>query len=120
MPIHFKKGNGGKTLVMQVNGRLTKEDFKPFTAEFDRLVRQHGKLRVLADITGFKGLDGGALWEDLKLSVKHFDDLERMAVIGDKRWEEVLTNLAKPFNTMTLRYFDHADKATARTWLREG
>jgi hypothetical protein len=32
-----------------------KEDYEHFVPEFERLVRQHGKLRVLFDMTGFHG-----------------------------------------------------------------
>jgi hypothetical protein len=64
MPIQLDEQNGGKTLVVHVSGKLAKEDYQHFVPEFERLVRQHGKLRVLFDMTGFHGWEAGALWDD--------------------------------------------------------
>jgi hypothetical protein len=55
MPIQLNEENGGKTLVAHVSAKLTKADYEHFVPEFERLVRQHGKLRVLFDMTGFHG-----------------------------------------------------------------
>ena len=69
-------------------GRLAKADYEHFVPEFERLVRQHGKLRVLFDMTGFHGWDAGALWEDIKFDMKHFADIERLAMVGEKKWQQ--------------------------------
>jgi len=87
--------------------------------EFERLVRQHGKLRVLFDMAGFHGWDASALWEDIKFDVKHFSDIERLAMIGEKKWRHGMAIFCKPFTKATVRYFDHADAPEARKWLGE-
>ena len=38
-------------------------------------------------MTGFQGWDAGAAWEDLKFDLKHFGDIERLAMVGDKKWQ---------------------------------
>ena len=55
MPIQLNEENGGKVLVVHVSGKLAAADYEHFVPEFERLVRQHGKLRVLFDMTGFHG-----------------------------------------------------------------
>jgi hypothetical protein len=87
--------------------------------EFERLVRQHGKLPVLFDMAGFHGWDAGALWEDIKFDIKHFADIERLAMIGEKKWQQGMAAFCKPFTTATIRYFHHADVAEEQKWLRE-
>ena len=62
MPIQLDEQNGGQILVVHVSRKLAKADYEHFVPEFERLVRQHGKLRVLFDMTGFHGWDAGALW----------------------------------------------------------
>ena len=88
--------------------------------EFERLVKQQGKLRLLFDMTGFHGWDAGAMWEDIKFGSRHFADIERLAMVGDKKWQQGMATFCKPFTTATIRYFDHADAAGARKWLSEG
>ncbi len=87
MPIQLNEENGGKFLVVHVTGTLVKADYGPFVSEFERLLRLHGKLRVLFDMTGLHGWDAGAAWEDLKFDLKHFADIERLAMVGDKKWQ---------------------------------
>ena len=85
MPIQFNEENGGRVLVVHVSGKLAKADYEHFVPEFERLVRQHGKLRVLFDMTSFHGWEPAALWADIKFDIKHFADIERLAMVGDKK-----------------------------------
>ncbi len=57
----------------------------------------YGRIRVLMDLQDFHGWDFGAAWADFTFGLKHLGQLERCAVVGDKRWEEWLTDLGKPF-----------------------
>jgi hypothetical protein len=119
MPIQFNEENGGKILVIHISGKVVKADYKPFVPEFERLLQQHGKPRVMFDITDFHGWDAGGLWEDIKFDIKHFTDIERLAVVGDKKWHQGMAMFCKPFTKATIRYFDHAEAAEARKWLEE-
>ena len=47
MPIQLNEENSGKVLAIHVSGKLVKADYGHFVPEFERRVRQHGKLRVL-------------------------------------------------------------------------
>ncbi len=117
MPIQFNEENGGKTLAVHVSGKLVKSDYAQFVPEFERLAHAHGKVRVLFDMVGFHGWEAGAAWADIKFATKHFSDIERLAVVGEKKWQHGLATFAKPFTRATVRYFDHAAAAEARTWL---
>lgn len=119
MPITLKEENGGRTVVVHVSGKLVQDDYEHFVPEFDRLVAQHGKLRVLFDITDFHGWTAGALWEDTKFALHHFNKIERLAFIGEKKWQEGMATFSKPFTKAEVKYFDHTDAADARTWLEK-
>ena len=118
MPIQLNEEKDGTMLVVHVTGKLVKTDYEQFVPEFERLVQQHGKLRVLFDMTGFHGWEAGALWEDTKFAIKHFTDIERLAMVGEKKWQQGMATFCKPFTKATIRYFDH-DAAEARKWLDE-
>lgn len=117
MPIQLNEENAGKLLAVHVNGTLAKADYEHFVPEFERLVGLHGKLHVLFDMTGFHGWTVGALWEDTKFAMHHFRDIDRLAVVGEKKWQEGMATFCKPFTKATVKYFDHADAAEARKWL---
>ena len=84
---------------------------------FGRSFRQHRKLRVLFDMTGFHGWEAGALWEDIKFDVKHFVDIERIAMVGGKKWQRGRAVFCKPITKATVRYFDHASALESRKWV---
>ena len=119
MSIQLTEENDGKVLVVHVSGKLIKADYERFVPEFERLVRKHGKLRLLFDMTGFHGWDLSAAWEDFKFGVEHFADIERLAMVGEKQWQHGMATLCKPFTKAMVRYFEHAEAAEALKWLDE-
>jgi len=58
-----------------------------------------------------------ALWDDLKFDLRHCADIERLAMVGDARWEQGVSQFCRPFTTATIRYFDHSMIAEARNWI---
>jgi hypothetical protein len=119
MPVQIKRENSGKLVTVQVSGKLTKADYENCVPEFEQLIRAHGKLRLLIEINDFQGWEPVALWDEIKLDIKHFSDIERIAVVGEKKWEHGLETFYKPFSKATIRYFDRANAAEAWKWLRE-
>lgn len=58
-----------------------------------------------------------ALWEDVKFDVKHFNDIERLAIVGESAWEKWMAAFCKPFTTAKIRYFPAEQLAEARAWI---
>ncbi len=119
MPIQLKEVNDEKSITVHVSGKLISEDYEHFAPEFERLVGLHGKLRVLFDMTDFHGWTAGAVWADTKFAMHHFSDIERLAMVGEKKWQEGMATFCKPFTKAIVKYFDHADAWAANTWLAE-
>jgi hypothetical protein len=40
--------------------------------------------------------------------------MERLAMVGETRWQHGMATFCKPFTTATVHYFDCADAAAAR------
>jgi hypothetical protein len=119
MPIDLTETSGGKVLEVKVTGELTHGDYQSCVAAFERLLSQHGRLRVLYDLVNFRGWEVAALWDEIKFDVKHVSDIERMALVGDKTWEKWMAEFVKPFTRATVRYFDHDQIAAAHAWIAE-
>ena len=119
MAIELREEDGGRMLTVRLSEKLHKSDYEQFVPEVERLIRQHGKLRILMDMHDFHGWDAGALWEDIKFDLKHFKDIERLAMIGESRWEQAMATFCQPFTTAKIRYFDHQHADDARLWLAE-
>lgn len=106
-----------KAVTMRVTGKLTKEDYELFIPELERLIKERGKIRILFDMHDFHGWDAGALWKDFKFDLKHFRDIERLAMIGEKAWEHGMAVFCRPFTTAKVRYFDRSNADDAKAWI---
>lgn len=120
MSVELKELDNGKLLEVHLTGKLLKEDYETFVPAVERLVKQHGKIRMLVEMHDFHGWTAGALWEDTKFAVHHFRDIERVAVIGETKWQKGMAMFCKPFTTAQIRYFDSAKAGEARTWVMGG
>ncbi|PWU08881.1 MAG: STAS/SEC14 domain-containing protein [Verrucomicrobia bacterium] len=109
--------NGGKVVVIQLTGKLAKEDYEQFVPIVERLVKEHGKIRMLVQMHDFHGWTAGALWEDIRFDVKHFKDIERLALVGESKWQHGMAVFCKPFTTAKVRYFDTTEAEQARVWV---
>jgi hypothetical protein len=87
-------------------------------------VRRDGRfdLRLLLDIRSdhdFHGWTAGALWEDPKFDFKHWKDIERLAIVGESKWEAGMAVFCKPFTAAKVQYFDHTKLDEAKSWIAE-
>jgi len=119
MTVELKHDDQHKYLTVRVSGKLSKEDYQTFVPEAEKLIEEHGKVRILFQMHDFHGWQAGALWEDIKFDVKHFKDIERLAMIGDKKWEAGMAAFCKPFTTAKIKYFDETQLADAEKWIAE-
>jgi hypothetical protein len=113
------KTDSPKVLGFRMSGKLHDADYKTFAPAVDAAVEAEGKVRLLAVFEDFHGWDLHALWDDIKLSTKHCTHIERIALVGDRKWEEWMAKVCKPFTMAKVRYFDLSDLDTARTWVAE-
>jgi len=117
--VAFFAESNSNVLKVSVSGKLTAEDYKLFVPEIERHIEEHGKIRILFEMRDFHGWTAGALWQDIKFDVKHFRDIDRIAMIGEKAWEHGMATFCKPFTSAKIRYFDHEQIDEAQKWIEE-
>lgn len=119
MSFQILEERGGRNLCVNVRGKLAKEDYRDFAQEFEQHFRQYGKFGVLFDMTGFHGWKVNALCDEMKFDATHCAEIDRLAMVGDKKWEQDLTQFSQLFTRTPIHYFNEADIADARTWLND-
>jgi hypothetical protein len=100
-----------------MSGKLHNEDYKHFVPLIDAVAAKEGKVRLLAQFEDFHGWDMHALWDDVKFATTHCTKIDRIALVGDRKWEEWMAKVCKPFTMAKIRYFDAADAEEARAWI---
>jgi hypothetical protein len=119
MSVELREEADGKIVLVKLSDKLTKEDYEHLAPHFDRLIKQHGKIRLLVEMHNFHGWTLGAVWQDIKFDMAHFRDIERLALVGESKWEAGMATFCKPFTSAKVRYFDTADSAAAQVWIRD-
>lgn len=107
----------GKVIEVDVTGKLTKEAYTEFVPITEAAIQRFGKVRILFVMHDFHGWDAGAVWEDIKFDLKHFMHIERLAIVGETKWEKGMAMFCRPFTTAKLKYFDQAQLDEAREWI---
>ena len=104
-------------LMVRLSEKLTAEDYEQFIPHIERAVREQGALRILLEMHDFHGWKLAAAWEDTKFGLRHYHDIDRIAMVGDKAWQHGMAVFCKPFTKATIRYFDRSNSDAAKTWI---
>lgn len=118
MPVNIFE-QSGNFVGMQLSGTLHADDYHHFVPVFEKAIKESGKLRLLVELKDFKGWDMAAMWEDIKFDFKHFHDIEKLALLGDSKWEKGMATFCKPFTSASIKYFDLAQEEDAKKWIKE-
>ena len=108
-----------KVVGFELSGKLHDEDYKTFVPAIDAVSAKHGKARILAHLEDFHGWDLHAMWDEVKFATTHCLSIERIALVGDKKWEDWMATFCKPFTMAKVRYFDASQLDAAWAWLSE-
>ncbi len=110
----------GKVMEVAATGKFEKEDYELFIPAAEKLINEHGKIRVLFIMNDFHGWTASAAWQDIKFDMKHFNHIERLAIVGDSKWERGMAMFCRPFTTAKLKYFDISKLDDAQEWIHDG
>lgn len=109
----------GKVNFLSITGKLEKDDYDLFVPALEASIKNHGRINLLVELIDFHGWTAGALWEDTKFGFHHFNDIDKLGIIGDQKWEENLARFAKVFTTAEVKYFNESKLPEAYRWISE-
>lgn len=107
-------------VALEVSGKLETSDYHVLIPVLERQIEAHGKIALFWEMRDFHGWTGGGLWADTKFDVKHAGDFTRVAMVGDRKWEEHMTTCMKPFTSAEVKFFDIDERESALRWAQEG
>ena len=108
----------GYTIGFKAVGTITKEDYAQLTTELETIVSEAGSLRLLLDLEAFTGEDIKAWGADLRFGHEFRKKIEKMAIVGDKKWQKGLALLADPFYARESQFFPIAERDAAWAWIQ--
>ena len=106
-------------MTMKAIGKLTHEDYETITPMIDSALAgvKEAKVKILIDGTEMEGWEARAAWDDFKLGIKHGKEFEKIAIYGNKNWQEIAAKIGSWFVTGEVKYFEQHDDALQ--WIGE-
>jgi hypothetical protein len=104
-------------LTLKAAGKLTHEDYQVITPMLDSALGEvkEPNVKALIDCTELEGWELRAAWDDLKLGLKHGNEFKKVALYGNKSWQEITAKVGAWFICSEVKYF--TDKQSALNWL---
>jgi hypothetical protein len=104
-------------LHVEVSGKLDGSDYRALGPQVERFLAEKDEPGILLEMDDFEGWKVSGLWEDVKFDVKHFNDVSRIAMVGDQAWQKWMAEVCRPFTTAKVRFFSEDDMQAAREWV---
>lgn len=106
-------------LSIKAVGKLTHADYQVITPLIDGALGsvKQPKVKMLMDASELDGWELRAAWDDLRLGLKHGSDFLKIAIISNKRWQDLVAKVGSWFLSGEVRSFD--DREAGLAWLAE-
>ena len=110
----------GRLVGLRVTGRITQDDVERASAHLEKVIQESGGgIRLLVEVPELAGIAPAAFWDDLKFTLAHRRDFERVAIVADQSWLALWSRIAGAFTPAETRHFTSAELEAAWRWLDE-
>lgn len=117
LSIGIERLNDQFLLRLKAVGKLTHEDYEVITPMIESALQsvKEPKVKAIIDGTDWEGWELRAAWDDFKLGLKHGNEFTRVAIYGNKNWQQIAAKVGSWFISGDVQYFD--DLESAVSWL---
>ncbi len=100
-------------LTLKAIGKLNHDDYETITPMIDSALEgvNKPKIKAIIDGTEMEGWELRAAWDDFKLGLKHGREFEKIAIYGNKNWQEITAKIGSWFISGEVKYFENYDDA---------
>jgi hypothetical protein len=108
-------------LSLTISGTLEKEHYNAIIPMLEEKIARWGRINLYLDVRSFNYITATALWEDIKMDVKHWRDFNRVAITSDdSNLLKAATALATMVSPAEVHHFPLEQKEQALHWAATG
>ncbi len=106
--------------VLRITGKLKRSEFGEAQEAIARAIDAGAKPRLLVILDEFEGWERGADWNDLDFLFSLSQEIARIAIVVDPRWEvPTLAFAGAGVRRAPVKFFPPNELAQAREWLAQ-
>jgi hypothetical protein len=108
-------------LTIKISGKLRQSELAAAQKTAAETFQKRGGSRLLILAERFEGWEKGGDWGDLSGQAQLDAQIERLAIVAEKRWEDMALMFAgKGIRHIDIEYFPPTELSKARAWLASG
>jgi len=111
--------SSGKVIGFVTEDKIDLAQFEALLPEVEALITEHGRINLLFHIKSMKGYGVKEFAADVKFTVKHWNDIGKVAIVSDKDWWGVAARIDNLFTKWEERYFDSSELDKAWAWVEK-
>ena len=105
-------------LIVRFSGKLEFSELQAVQKAAGDVIDRNGKVRILCLAENFGGWEKSEDWGDVSFQAKYDPFIEKIAIVGDRKWEELtLVFTSKGIRRIPIEYFAPDELSKARKWL---
>lgn len=114
--------SNGPVIGFEITGKVTLEQEKEWIEKVESMVREHGKISVLAVLHEDAGWGLKAGIEDLKWVTTHFKNIHKVAIVSSSsvwKWLVAIDGFFAPLAGIGEKHFHTSELSEAWAWVGE-
>ena len=111
-------------IATRANDILGINDYEKIHPLIHNIIRTGKKVRWYFEMENNSSENSGGFWEDGLLEIKyskadftHADDIDKIAIIGEQKWQKMMYSIMQPFTKARIMYFNMSEKEKALQWI---
>ncbi|CAH6783411.1 STAS/SEC14 domain-containing protein [Vibrio chagasii] len=111
--VGIERVSGETIIVFKAKGKLTHDDYQAMIPILKTTIKEidSSALKMLVDISTLTGWELRAAWDDFKLGLELNSKIDKIAICGDKSWQELASKVGSWFVSGDIKSFEEHDPA---------
>jgi len=105
------------TVMVRFKKKITNQDYDYLLPMLEDKAQRHSKLNLYCEFDDVEGLEWNAIVRDGKFFLKQKDHFNKIALVGDSKWMEIMQQVGQYFYNGELEYFEKSQSNEAIKWL---
>jgi len=115
---------GKNVIATRANDLLGIKDYEKIHPFIHNIINTGKKVRWYFEMDDDSESESIGFWEDGEIEINygsmkfiHSEDIETIAIVGDKKWKKCMQSIMKPFVNANLVYFEMSEREKAKEWI---
>jgi hypothetical protein len=104
-------------LAIRFSGKVNKEDYKSLLPIVEEKINKSKKINMYWELVDFEGWDIGSLIQEVKFDIAHAASFNKVAVVGEKKWQQMIASAGNRLTSAEVRFFDKSEQMKAMDWI---